>query len=293
MKKHPVLFSFLMILLIVGALSAAVIGWIAWSRGSLMISLKDQVALLEIKGMISEGKSVTDLVARYGEDTNIKAIILEIDSPGGGVAPSQEIFTEVTRAREQKPVVAYLGNVAASGGYYVAAGADKIVASPGTITGSIGVLFQLSNFEELLRKIGVDFSTLKAGKFKDVGSPYRAMSQEERELMENVLLNVHEQFIQDVARGRGISLDQVRSVADGRIMTGLQAADAGLVDELGNFQDALRITKDLAGIRGEISIVRPVRKRQSLLSFLMDELLDAFVRRLNAYTPQLTAFFRI
>jgi len=293
MKKHPVLFSFLMILLIVGALSAAVIGWIAWSRGSLMISLKDQVALLEIKGMISEGKSVTDLVARYGEDTNIKAIILEIDSPGGGVAPSQEIFTEVSRAREQKPVVAYLGNVAASGGYYVAAGADKIVASPGTITGSIGVLFQLSNFEELLRKIGVDFSTLKAGKFKDVGSPYRAMSQEERELMENVLLNVHEQFIQDVARGRGISLDQVRAVADGRIMTGLQAADAGLVDELGNFQDALRITKDLAGIRGEVSIVRPVPKRQSLLSFLMDELLDAFVRRLNAYTPQLTAFFRV
>jgi protease-4 len=291
MKKHPVLFSLSLIVLIMAVMCAAVIAMLYLAGDDSGVPFGDQVALLEIRGVITDGKPVTDLLARYKEDKDIKAIIIRIESPGGGVAPSQEIFTELTRIRDQKPVVAYLGNVAASGGYYVAAGASKIVSSPGSLTGSIGVVIQLSNVEHLFEKLGLDFSTIKAGKYKDIGSPYREMTEEERQLLQNVINDVHEQFISDVAKGRNLPDGQVRAIADGRIMTGLQAKELGLVDEMGNFEDAMRIAKSLAGIEGEVSVVRPTRKRHSLMEFLLDEFLDGLAERLGINSPRLLALF--
>jgi len=291
MKKHPVLFSLSLIVLIMAVLCAAVIAMLYLSSDSSAVPFGDQVALLEIRGVISEGKPVTDLLARYQEDKDIKAIILLIESPGGGVAPSQEIYTQLTRIRDNKPVVAFLGNVAASGGYYIASGASKIVASPGSMTGSIGVVIQLSNVKDLFDKLGLDFFALKAGKYKDMGSPYREMTDDERKLLQNVIDDVHEQFITDVAKGRNLPVEQVRAVADGRIMTGSQAKDLGLVDETGNFEDALRIAKSLAGIQGKVSIVRPERKRHSLMEYFLDEFFNGLSERLGINSPRLLALY--
>ncbi len=289
MKRHPVLFSIFLILLIVGVMSAAVIGILHMSGDTTAVVFKDQVALIDIRGVISEGKPITDLLVSYRENSNIKAIILHIDSPGGGVAPSQEVFTEVSRTRAEKPVVAFLGNVAASGGYYVAAGASKIVCSPGSLTGSIGVLFQVANVQELLQKVGLESYVLKAGKYKDMGSPYREMTDEERALLEGVLVDVHEQFIADIAKGRGIPVDLVREVADGRVMTGLQAKKIGLVDEMGNFEDALEVAKTLAGIRGEVAVVQPAKKRRSVVDLFLDEFMGKAMEHLGVSGPRLMA----
>ena len=289
MKRHPILFSIFLILLIVGVMSAAVIGILHMSGDATGVVFKDQVALIDIRGVISEGKPITDLLVSYRENSNIKAIILHIDSPGGGVAPSQEVFTEVSRTRAEKPVVAFLGNVAASGGYYVAAGASKIVCSPGSLTGSIGVLFQVANVQELLQKVGLESYVLKAGKFKDMGSPYREMTDEERALLEGVLVDVHEQFIADIAKGRGIPVDLVREVADGRVMTGLQAKEIGLVDEMGNFEDALKVAKTLAGIRGEVAVVQPAKKRRSVVDLFLDEFMGKAMEHLGVSGPRLMA----
>ena len=291
MKKHPVLFSLSLIVLIMAVMCAAVIAMLYLWSDSAGAPFGDQVALLEIRGVISDGKPITDLLARYKEDNDIKAIIIRIESPGGGVAPSQEVFTELTRIRDQKPVVAFLGNVAASGGYYVAAGANKIVASPGSITGSIGVVIQFSNLRQLFEKLGLGFTTVKAGKYKDVGSPYREMTDDEQQLLQNVIDDVHEQFIADVAKGRNLPDGKVRAIADGRIMTGLQAKELGLVDEMGNFEDAMRIAKSLAGIEGKVSIVRPTRAKHSLLEFLLDEFLNSLVERLGVNGPRLLALY--
>jgi protease-4 len=289
MKRHPVLFSIFLILLIVGVMSAAVIGFLHMSGDSAAAVFKDQVALINIRGVISEGKPITDLLVSYRENSNIKAIILNIDSPGGGVAPSQEVYTEVARTREEKPVVAFFGNVAASGGYYVAAGASKIVCSPGSLTGSIGALFQVSNVQELLNKVGLESYVIKAGKYKDIGSPYREMSIEEKALLEALLSDVHEQFIADIAKGRGMPADRVREVADGRIMTGQQAKDIGLVDEMGNFQDALRVAKTLAGIRGDVAVVQPAKRSRSFMDLFLDEFLNEAMQRLGVSGPRLLA----
>ncbi|MBI4773138.1 MAG: signal peptide peptidase SppA [Deltaproteobacteria bacterium] len=189
----------------------------------------------------------------------------------------------------RKPVVAFLGNVAASGGYYIAAGANKIVASPGTITGSIGVVIQLSNVQQLFEKLGLDLFSIKAGKYKDMGSPYRDMTEDERKLLQNVIDDVHEQFIADVAKGRDLSEGQVRDIADGRIMTGSQAKELGLVDETGNFEDAMRIAKSLAGIHGKVAIVQPARKRHSWMDYFLDEFLSGVTERLGINSPRLLA----
>jgi len=280
-----------MIVLIMAVLCVAVIALLYLSSDTSGISFADQVALLEIRGVITEGKPFTDLLARYKEDKDVKAIIILIESPGGGVAPSQEIFTELSRIRDHKPVVAFLGNVAASGGYYIAAGASRIVASPGSITGSIGVVIQLSNVEQLFEKLGLDLFAIKAGKYKDMGSPYREMTDDERKLLQSVIDDVHGQFIADVAKGRNLPEGQVRAIADGRIMTGSQAKELGLVDETGNFEDVMRLTKSLAGIKGKVSIVRPERKRQSLIGYFLDEFLGGLTERLGINSPRLLALY--
>jgi protease-4 len=232
----------------------------------------DKVALIRIEGVILDSRETIQELRRYRENPTVKAIVLRIDSPGGGVVPSQEIFAEVrkTRADGKLKLVASMGNLAASGGYYIAAGADKIVANPGSLTGSIGVIMELANVKGLLDKIGVQSVVIKSGRYKDMASPFREMTEEDRTLLQGVLDDVHAQFIEAVATGRALKVEQVKGMADGRIFTGRQAKSVSLVDELGDLQDAIKLAAQLVGIRGEPQVIE-TRKR-----FLWRDLLDPF-----------------
>ncbi len=234
----------------------------------------ERVAVIRIEGVIMDSRETIEELRRFRDNPNIKAVVLRIDSPGGGVVPSQEIHTEVLKARKdgRLKVVASMGNLAASGGYYIAAATDKIVANPGTLTGSIGVIMELANVQGLLEKVGVQSVVIKSGRYKDLASPFRAMSKEDRGLLQNVLDDVHDQFIQAVAAGRALKVEEVRPLADGRIFTGRQARTAKLVDELGDLQDAIKLAARLVGIEGEPRVVEP-RKRFSLRDLLENSFL--------------------
>ncbi len=241
---------------------------------------EDRVGLIRVEGVILDSQWTVGELKKFGDNPSVKAIVLRIDSPGGGVVPSQEIYDEVKRVRNKhnKAVVASMGNVAASGGYYIAAATDRILANPGTLTGSIGVVMETANIEGLLSKLGVEGVVVKSGRFKDVGSPLRKMSDEERAVLQAVMNDVHSQFIQAVAEGRSMEVADVTPLADGRIFTGRQAKEAKLVDELGTLEDAIRLAADLGGIEGEPRIIEPKRR------FSIRELLET---RLAGLLPKL------
>ena len=240
----------------------------------------DKIAIVEVKGVIAQSSGIIEELQQYLEDREVKAIILRIDSPGGGVGPAQEIYREVIKIKPKKKVVTSMGSVAASGGYYIASASDLIVANPGTITGSIGVIMQFSNFEELLKKIGIKGVVLKSGEHKDIGSPFREMTPEEKKIMQEVLDNVHQQFIQAVADGRKLDRAKVVEIADGRILTGEQAKNLGLVDQMGNLQDTIEITAKMVGISGKPNVLYP-KKRLSIWELLMRDMSSAIIDVLN------------
>lgn len=238
-----------------------------------------KVAVVEVEGVIgtevSRGLDTEDIVRTLGEyrdDPAIRAVVLRINSPGGVVAPTQEIATAVRRLREaKKPVVASLGSVAASGGYYVAVAADRIYANPGTLTGSIGVVMQLANVEGLLKKVGVEYVVVKAGAYKDVGNFARPMTPEERRILQSLLDDVYDQFIGAVAEGRGLDPQAVRGFAEGRIYSGRQAQGLKMVDEMGGLEDAVQAAAKMAGLPGKPKVVYP-RRRFSLRDLFRSEL---------------------
>ncbi|MBM4120102.1 MAG: signal peptide peptidase SppA [Nitrospira sp.] len=260
-----------------------------WALGGLVLLLvgnalfsdldmpgEDRIGLVRVEGVILDSKDTVSELKRFGDSSSIKAIVLRIDSPGGGVVPSQEIHDAVQRVRtkQNKTVVASMGTVAASGGYYIAAAADRIVANPGTLTGSIGVIMEMVNLEGLLHKVGVEGVVIKSGRYKDVGSPFRKMNPEERRILQSVMDDVHEQFIEAVAEGRSLGVKDVRPLADGRIFTGRQAVDAKLVDELGDLDDAIRIAAEMVGIEGEPAVVNPKKR------FSIRDIIDSSVQGL-------------
>lgn len=246
----------------------------------------DKIGVVEIKGVITQSADIIETLRHYVEDDGVKAIILRIDSPGGGVGPAQEIYREVLKIKSKKKVITSMGSVAASGGYYIACASDIIVANPGTITGSIGVIMQFSNFEELFKKIGIKGVVIKGGEYKDIGSPFREMTSEEKKIMQEVIDNVHQQFIQAVAEGRKLERIKVIQIADGRILTGEQAKRLGLVDQIGNFQDAIDTAAKLAGIKGKPQIIYP-KKKFSLLELLIKESASTIINYLNEKIFQL------
>jgi protease-4 len=237
-----------------------------------------RVAVVEVEGVIGVGaergldpESIIRTLGEYRDDPSVRAVVLRIDSPGGVVAPTQEIFTAVRRLREaKKPVVASLGSIAASGGYYVAVSADRIFASPGTLTGSIGVVMQLANVEGLLKKVGVEYVVVKAGAYKDVGNFARAMTPEERRILQSLLDDVYDQFITAVAEGRGLEPQAVRGFAEGRIYSGRQAQGLKMVDELGGLEDAIEAAAKMAGLPPKPKVLYP-RRRFSLRELLRNE----------------------
>jgi len=235
----------------------------------LLLAGKEGVAIVRIEGPILDSYQTIEELKAFGDDPLVKAIVLRIDSPGGGVAPSQEIYNAVKRVRteQNKTVVASMGTVAASGGYYIAVATDRILANPGTLTGSIGVIMQMANFQELLEKIGVKSVVIKTGKFKDLGSPFRPMVEEERQLLESVMKDTLGQFIEAVAEGRSLEVAEVEQLADGRVFTGRQAKAVLLIDEIGDLQDAIKLAGELSGIEG-IPRVLETTKPFSIKEFL-------------------------
>ena len=220
-----------------------------------------KVAVVEIEGIIVDGAAAVRELREHADNPSIKAVILRINSPGGVVAPTQEIFAAIQRTRKAgKPVVASLGAVAASGGYYVAVAADRIYANPGTLTGSIGVVMQLANLEGLLKKVGVDYVVVKAGAYKDVGNFARTMSPEERKMLQALLDDVYSQFVEAVSEGRGLEKKDVLAFAEGRIYSGQQALALKMVDELGGFEEAVEAAGKLANISGRPKLVYPRKK---------------------------------
>ena len=270
MKSRPVLRGCLVIILAAAAFILLLFGLAR--IGGLSKSIGEKVAVVPITGVITESDQCIAHLKQYGKDNSVKAVVLRINSGGGGVAPSQEIYEEVRKLNEKKPVLCSMGNVAASGGYYIAAAARKVYANPGTMTGSIGVKMPLMNLKDLADKIGVKGMTIKSGEFKDIGSPLREMTPQEQEILQSVVDNVHMQFVNAVATGRKLSQEEVMRIADGRILTGEQAKAVGLIDELGNLEDAVSDAAKQGGITGEPKVVTPQKSKSSLLSVIREEM---------------------
>ncbi|MDP3296608.1 MAG: signal peptide peptidase SppA [Thermodesulfovibrionia bacterium] len=224
------------------------------------IPIGEKVGIIRVEGVILDSRDVIDELKTYAKDSSIKAVVIRIDSPGGAVAPAQEIYKEIVKLKKEKKVVASMGSVAASGGYYIACPADKIVANPGTLTGSIGVIMEIPNIEGLMKKIGVETKVIKSGKHKDIASMFKSMTEEERKILQSVLDDVHDQFIRAVSEGRNMKYENIKELADGRIFTGKKAKELGLVDTLGNLDDAVNLAGKLSGIKGEPRVVSKKEK---------------------------------
>ena len=249
-----------------------------------------EIALVRIQGMLMDSQNIVRQLSDYRHNPGVRGILLRIDSPGGAVAPAQEIYSEIMKLRaDHKTVYASMGTVAASGGYYIACAADYVLANPGTLTGSIAAVMAFSNIEELTNKIGVKPVIIKSGKYKDVGSPLRAMNPEERKLLQNVVDDVHQQFVQAVAKGRGLSVSEVKEIADGRIMTGQQALKLKLIDEIGGLEKTLELLAKKIGVEGRPRVIEEKEKtpffdwllQSSLSSRLIETLMPASLPRLQ------------
>lgn len=240
------------------------------------ISVKGGVGILEVKDVLTDSKIYRKNLEYLKKRKDVKALLLYINSPGGGVVASQEIYYSIRKFKEEKkvPVVAYISSVGASGGYYVAISADKIMASPGAITGSIGVIAEFPSFYELLEKIGIKFRVFKKGKFKDVGSPFRDISEEEKKYLEDLLQDVYRQFFKEVSLRRNLDTLNLKEWAEGKIFTGNQAKKLGLVDTLGTYEDALLLAGKLAGIKEKPNEIKPPEKRKGILYTLFEELIN-------------------
>ncbi|MEK6678762.1 MAG: signal peptide peptidase SppA [Nitrospirota bacterium] len=271
MKRKPLIIGIIIFVSLVVVVFLISFGTTMLMGGKMGIG-GEKIAIINIKGVIVDSKSTVREIRKYADNPSVKAVIVRIDSPGGGVVASQEIYEELKwlKEKKQKKVVASMGTVAASGGYYVACASDWIVANPGTLTGSIGVIMEFANLEGLFKKIGVEGVIIKSGKHKDIGSPFRSITKDEKELLQAIIDDVYAQFISAVADGRKMKPEAVKELADGRIFTGRQAKELKLVDELGTMQDAINITARLAGIKGEPGIIEK-RMDFSILDLLKEE----------------------
>jgi protease-4 len=280
--KRPITVALIILgvaILFFGTLMAIVLSLSGYSPA---LSFTNKIGVVPINGIIRDSDIIIAQMIAFRNDRQIKAIILRIDSPGGGVGPSQEIYSETRRTSKTKKVVASLGSVAASGGYYIASAADSIVANPGTLTGSIGVLMEFVQVEELLKKIGIKMQVIKSGEFKDIGSPNRKMTHEEKQMLLTLLEDIRNQFVTAVSQGRNMPEEAVLELADGRIFSGRQAKGLGLVDSLGNFRDAVSVAKRLAHIKGEVKLVYPRKRRRSFLwDLLFRDLTEAVLDRID------------
>lgn len=285
-QKHPILLGLFILtgifFLFLGGISLLISSLISHGSKTDIFSSKEGVGVVELKGLIVSPEQVLKHLTEFRKNTNVKSIVLRIESPGGAVGASQEIYQEVKRTSVVKPVIASMGSMGASGGYYAALGANTIIANPGTMTGSIGVIVKFPNLEGLFEKIGYKSEVIKSGPLKDVGASDRSMSEEERKLMQDLIDNVYGQFVKDIAAARDIPLDTVKELADGRIFSGEQALEVNLIDRLGNFTDAIAMAAEKGGLDVEDpQLIYPeVDRKFSLFNLLTNaeqSLVDNFV----------------
>lgn len=248
------------------------------------------IGVVEVDGVITESKKIVQQLRKFEKDRSIKGVIVRIDSPGGAVGPSQEIHDAILKVRETKPVVASMESVAASGGLYIAVAAEQVVANPGTITGSIGVIMNFVNLTKLYEWAKMRRYVIKSGKYKDLGSDLREMTEEERAILQEMIDNVHMQFMAAVAKGRKLSLGKVKEIATGRIYTGEQAFQMKLVDKLGGLEAAIDVMKTLAKLKGDPDLVYPRPKRPTLMESLGAPISERLTERfLNLFGVAATA----
>ena len=287
-KKPPLAKKLLFLALILFALvgiSSITSEWV--QQGT-----KNRIGIVDITGLISDSQYIVNQVKKFRQDKRIRGIILRIDSPGGAVGPSQEIYDEVLKTRESgKTIYASMGALAASGGYYIASAAERIFANPGTLTGSIGVIMVFSNAQGLMEKIGLQPEIVKAGEYKDIGSPARAMTQKEKNLLQSVVTDVHQQFIEAVANGRNISVAEVTKIADGRILTGRQAYSLNLVDQMGGLQVSIDQIAHKVGIIGSPKIIKETPRVGFLEWVLKSTLNQSLINRSSIPSLQYTLHF--
>jgi protease-4 len=256
-------------------------------RGENPLNLGEKVGVIPIEGIIGDAREIIDQINEFADSNGIRAVVLRIDTPGGGVAPSQEIYQAVRELRKKKKVVVSMGSVAASGGYLIAVAADRIVANPGTITGSISAVMHYANVEELLKKVGVRSSVIKSGKFKDIGSPVREMTAEERSLIQGIVDDIYDQFVRTVSENRKIPLSKIVQLADGRVFTGRQAKELGLIDDLGGLQDAILLAGRLSGMKEKPEIVHGMKKKTTLWRYLMENMTSAVSEEIRRNSAEL------
>jgi protease IV len=269
MRKHPVIFG-IILLIALGILFYIFFYRIgAHSGQAKSFSLNNKIGVVNVRGIITNSIDITEQLEEFGKDDSITAVILRIDSPGGGVAASQEIYDAVVELKKKKKIVASMGSIAASGGLLIACGADRIVANAGTITGSISAIMQFANFEELLKKVGLKSSVVKSGKYKDIGSPLREMTAEEQKILQDLVDDIFNQFVDVIVRDRKLSREQVVAIADGRVFSGRKAKEYGLVDSLGDMTVAAKLANKLAGKDGKYDLVHPREKRLTLFDYFM------------------------
>jgi protease-4 len=277
-RKHPVLSAFGVILAAGIILIAAFWVIVHLSGRDSWLSRSEQIGVIPVEGPIVDSQAVVCQLVDFRKDKRIKAIVLRIDSPGGSVGPTQEIYREIKKTVQVKPVVASIAAVAASGGYYIASAATQIFSNPGSITGSIGALIEFVRVEDLLAKLGVSLEVIKSGDYKDIGSPHRKLTDRERDLLNDLLRDIKNQFVKEVAEGRNLPEKQIEKIADGRIFSGARAKELGLVDELGNFQDAVDAAGQLGGVEGEAELVYPRPEGLNLWSLIGEYISGALLK---------------
>lgn len=280
-RRHPYLFFILIWSSIIAATMIGMTILIILGTRDADFEFGEKVGIIEISGVITDAKNTIQNLKRFREDNSIKAIVIRIDSPGGAVGPSQEIYREIRKTSGSKKIIASMGTIAASGGYYVAAGTDGIVANPGTITGSIGVVMGFTNYQELLRKIGLVPVVVKSGEYKDLGSPVREMKAKEKKILQDFAQKIHRQFVMDIVEGRNMDKADVESLADGRIFTGEESKELGLIDRIGNFEDAVEWAGRMGGIKGKISTVYAREKKLSFLKYITDSSINNLLNRIG------------
>ena len=281
MKKHPVIFGLFLVFVSGVALLLILRVMVALLGDGVFFSQNEKVGIINISGIISSSREVVEQLEEFGKDDRIKALVVRIDSPGGGVAASQEIYAAIKRLKNNKKVVASLGSVAASGGYMIACAADKIVANPGTLTGSISVIMYFANTEDLFKKIGLKSSVIKSGKYKDIGSPTREMTEDEKQLLQALVDDIYNQFVAVIAHDRNIPQEKVLPFADGRVFSGRQAQVLRLVDYLGDKSYAVQLAGKMAGIKGTPEVLYAKKRDVSLWEFILQTTFVSVINNLK------------
>lgn len=276
------MFFAVVLFVLIGVVFSAVVFLVgALSKGGGVFPSQEKVGVILVEGIIRDARGIVKQLEDYGKDDAIRAVVVRIDSPGGGVAPSDEIYVAIRELRKKKRVVASMGSLAASGGYLIACGANRIVANPGTLTGSLSAVMHFANLEALMKKIGVSAEVIKSGKFKDIGSPAREMTEEERAVLQDVVDDIYDYLLEVISRERKIDKEFLRTLADGRLFTGRQALNLKLVDELGNLDHALDLAGRLAGIEGKPEAVYPPKKKGSLWEILLQGAASVLIAEWN------------